>query len=195
MDLNCSDCECVTEPGPTLTWWMTCGDPVAGPHCMDPPPEGPPACTAEQTMDGACTEDRATCDSSPAEGCGGVLICAAEDPIDPIAGCPISRRRYKRDIEYLGASDLHSAHHELMSLPLASYRYRRGDPRTHLGFIMEDVEPSVAVDSDRGIVDLYSYTTMAVAALKVQEERIRALERELELLRAGRAVDAAPMCR
>ena len=37
----------------------------------------------------------------------------------------------------------------------------------------------MTVDSDRGQVDLYSYTSMAVAALQVQAKRIAELEAQL----------------
>jgi hypothetical protein len=73
---------------------------------------------------------------------------------------------------------------------LATYRYRDAGPadRAHLGFIIEDVEPSAAVDAERDQVDLYGYASMAVAALQVQARQIESLQAELFALR--RELDA-----
>ena len=179
--LNCLDCECVGEP-PTddLTWFTTCGDPVCAGHR----PSGLPECST-QTEGNACSSEGAQCDLVNA--CNSNLVCARTDPKLAPGGCPISRRRYKRDIEYLSPDDLNAALEELTSLPLARYRYREGGNREHLGFILEDVEPSVAVDAPRDRVDLYSYTSLAVAALQAQARRIEALEAEVQALRSTTA--------
>jgi hypothetical protein len=68
-------------------------------------------------------------------------------------------------------------------MPLATYHYR--DARglgPQLGFIIEDIEPSVAVSGDG--VNLYGYLSMAVAAIKVQQAQIESLRREVKELRA-----------
>jgi hypothetical protein len=52
-----------------------------------------------------------------------------------------------------------------------------------LGFIIDDVEPSVAIDPGRDMVDLYGYTSMAVAALQAQARDIEALKKEVARLR------------
>ncbi|MDH5671475.1 MAG: tail fiber domain-containing protein [Myxococcales bacterium] len=163
-----------------LTWYSSCGDPVCGPSPMDIPDLE--NCTSE-TEGSACTQEGASCD--PVAGCGVRLVCAASDPKTGPGGCPISRARFKRDIHYLGVSERQAYADELMSLPLATYSYRAdADGRPQLGFIIEDVEPSMSVDSSRDQVNLYGYTTMAVAALQVQAEQIEALSRELLLLRS-----------
>jgi len=117
------------------------------------------------------------------DDCNATYLCSLTDPRTD--GCPRSRRETKRDIRYLGSADVSRAHDLLMSVPLAAYRYRSGDPRERLGFIIEDVEPSVAVDDARDQVDLYGYASLAVAALQEQNRRIEALEREIAALRAN----------
>ena len=56
------------------------------------------------------------------------------------------------------------------------YRYKDGPERQHLGFIIEDVEPSPSVDSQHDQVDLYGYTSMAIAALQEQHHEIESLK-------------------
>ena len=189
--LNCLECECVGDPAVGLTWFTTCGDPV----CMGHRPSGLSECTTE-TVDNACGSEGAQCD--PVNECNANLICARTDPKLAPGGCPISRRRFKRDIEYLSPDDLESALNELRSLPLARYRYREGDGRQHLGFILEDAELSVAVDAPRDRVDLYSYASLAVAALQAQSRRIEHLEAEVQSLRLRSpnrsSEDAVPWC-
>jgi len=51
------------------------------------------------------------------------------------------------------------------------------------GFVIDDIEPSEAVDTGREMVDLYGYTSMAVAALQTQVRDIEALKREVADLR------------
>jgi hypothetical protein len=141
-----------------------------------------------------CDAQDAVCD--PGVGCGVKLRCTSE-PIDT-SNCPISSRRYKTGIDYLGASDLEQLARTLQSIKLATYHYKQQAPaeQKHLGFIIEDAPGSPAVFMDRDRVDLYGYASMAVAALQVQEGKIQALERELCALRARLpAADEAGMCR
>jgi uncharacterized small protein (DUF1192 family) len=80
-----------------------------------------------------------------------------------------------------------------MSLPLASYRYKdAAGAGPQLGFIIEDVEPSVAVSGDH--VNMYGYLSMAVAAIQEQQAQIAALQGELEQLRAQLPADVFPAC-
>jgi hypothetical protein len=130
-------------------------------------------CGETQQEGFACTSEGTLCD--PGDSCNANLVCATTDPT--LVGCPRSRRHLKKNIRYLSDADIEAAYREIMSLRLASYRYRADDRRRRLGFIMEDMEPSLAVDSERGIVDLYAYTSLAVAALKAQDRRITELER------------------
>jgi hypothetical protein len=63
-----------------------------------------------------------------------------------------------------------------MGVRLASYRYKV-EPETvpdHLGFIIDDQRTGTPmVQSNGGPVDLYGYTSMAVAALHVQEVALK----------------------
>jgi hypothetical protein len=167
------------EPTPPPRWFFTCGDPV----CSGPRPHpGVPACSG-QVPGQACPTVDATCD--PMDSCNRLIVCASSDPTERPGGCPISRARFKRDIAYLSEADLVRLHDELRRIPLVTFRYRAAGPhdRSRLGFVIEDVEPSLAVDAPQDSVDLYGYASMAVAALQVQAKQIESLKRELAALR------------
>jgi hypothetical protein len=180
----CMNGQCVitfTECPPVtgLKWFQGCGAPV----CRVPDvPTGAPLCDPAkgQKVGGSCTPEGATCD--PGGSCQGNLICATKDPRSP-AGCPISRAKYKQDIEYLSDGERAKLASDLQSIPLVRYRYKDGPEREHLGFIIEDVEPSPSVDSRRDQVDLYGYTSMAVAALQQQHAEIETLKAEIRSLK------------
>jgi hypothetical protein len=97
-----------------------------------------------------------------------------------------SRRSYKKNIEYLDAANLQRLHDDLLKFHLASYQYNTpgASPATHLGFIIDDVTPSPSVAANGNTVDLYGYTSMAVAAVQTQAHEIDALKHEVESLRA-----------
>jgi hypothetical protein len=84
----------------------------------------------------------------------------------------------------VGAAERSKLAEDVQSIPLVRYRYKDGPEREHLGFIIEDVEPSPGVDSQRDQVDLYGYTSMAVAAIQEQHREIEALKREIKELRS-----------
>jgi hypothetical protein len=67
---------------------------------------------------------------------------------------------------------------------LANYSYK-GDPsaRERLGFIIEDDPASPAVDEGKTQVDLYGYTSMLVAAMKIQSRKLEQQSAELTSLR------------
>jgi hypothetical protein len=180
---------CLSGGGGTggLQWYSTCGDPV----CQDPsPPTGQPACAAGVAEGNACTQSGALCDANL--GCGANLVCASSDPTQGVGGCPISRARYKKDIEYLDDSARARYHDELVRMPLASYLYKQNEGAgPQLGFIIDDIEPSVAVSGNH--VNMYGYLSMAVAAIQVQQTQIAELKRELSTLRAALDSQAA-MC-
>jgi hypothetical protein len=96
--------------------------------------------------------------------------------------CPISSRKFKRDIHYLSDDELRAIAAETLDTRLATYAYTSGDPSTHLGFIIEDAPGSAAVLRGERI-DLYAYASMAVATLKVQQAEIQELRREVEALK------------
>lgn len=157
-------------------WFTTCGAPVCQ-SGVDAGIAGLAPCTTEKAGQ-ACSPVGASCD--PHLGCNVALQCAASDPKSH--GCPISRQRFKEEIRYLGDADLTALERELMRFRIAKYRYKADPAREHLGFIIEDVEPSLAVDSARDQVDLYGYSTMAVAALQSQAREIAALRAEVRAL-------------
>lgn len=58
------------------------------------------------------------------------------------------------------------------------------DPsKERLGFMIDDNEGSAAVNAQRDLVDLYGYTSMAVATIQLQAQQINALEREVAEMR------------
>jgi hypothetical protein len=86
-------------------------------------------------------------------------------------------------VRYLDDAERRHLRDELMDFKLATWRYKDAPAdRRHLGFVIDDVEPSAAADRDH--VDLYGYASMAVAALQTQARQIDALEREVAALRA-----------
>jgi hypothetical protein len=159
-------------------WFLTCGDAVCTGYR---PPTGVPHCSNESPGE-ACPVEGAQCD--PGDACNRLLVCAARDP--RLAGCPISSRRFKSDVQYLTDAEREQCAREVDTIRLARYRYQ-GSDETRLGFVLEDDPPAAAVDRGRDMVDLYGYSSLAVAALQVHERRLEALEREVQELRAAQA--------
>jgi hypothetical protein len=165
---------------------MTCGDPVCRSDASPFDDPNIPNCNGKKLGD-ACQTQGELCDG--VASCGAKWICAASDPITRPGGCPISRARFKEQIEYLDAAQRRSYRDQLLRMPLASYRYRHApEAGPQLGFMIDDVEPSVAVSGDH--VNMYGYLSMAVAAIQEQQQQIEALQRELEKLRAHQAGEA-----
>jgi hypothetical protein len=157
-------------------WFSTCGDAICTGYR---PPTGVPRCT-DESPGMACPVEGAQCD--PGDECNRLIVCAARDP--RLAGCPISSRRFKRDVQYLTDAQREECARQVDTIRLARYRYQ-GSDETRLGFVLEDDPPAASVDRGRDMVDLYGYSSLAVAALQVHERRIEALERELRELRAA----------
>jgi hypothetical protein len=179
-------CDGVPMATPTpgeLRWYRACGPPVVA-FPGDACPPSVTRCTTER-LDDACSEPGAMCCEADSrctsDICNQGLICSSELP----RGCPISRARYKHDIQYLGRSRLEQLHRELLAIKLANFRYNgeASSAQPHLGFIIDDVEPSQCVDSVRDRVDLYGYLSMAVGAIQVQARQLEALQREIDALR------------
>ncbi len=165
-------------PAPELYWYSTCGDPVCSGYT--PPAGDIPLCT-DQKEGAPCTVEGEMCD--PQSYCNALMVCAAEDP--KAEGCPISRKAHKHGIQYLDRQAMSQVHDTLMEMKLATYHYN-GEPETapaRLGFIIDDNEESPAVLPSKERVDLYGYTSMAVAALQVQSEQIQALQREVATMK------------
>lgn len=171
--------------GGALQYYTTCGDPV----CMDSDagpniPPGGTVCTTEMAG-AACTTAGATC--WPADSaCGVQLICAESDPKDNPGGCPISRVSHKKNIEYLSEAEVASIADEARTMRLSSWHYKAENEssRRHVGFLIDDMPESIAVADSGERVDLYGYTSMAIAAVQVQDKRLGALEKELAAMRA-----------
>lgn len=167
-------CECVPPGGSLeLKLYYTCGDPVCRGHT---PVSTLPVCSDEMPGDD-CDEEGIVCD--PEDECNRRVTCATSDPQQAPGGCPISRRRYKRDIRYLDNAELGQYRDELLRMKLATWRYKHAAERERLGFIIDDNESSVAVDPQGDVVDLYGYTSLAVATIQLQAQQIEQLRREI----------------
>ena len=160
-----------------LQWYATCGDPACGGYNPDPDDL---ICTTEATGN-ACATAGAEC-AIPSYDCNVHLLCTGSDPA---VNCPISLAGFKREIRYLSAGERDEILDHLLATRLATYRYRSepdsAPPR--LGFIIDDRPDSQAVLPSGERVDLYGYTSMAVAAIQAQAAQIQALEQELARLR------------
>ena len=167
-------------------WFFSCGDPVCTGYR---PPTGVPRCTNE-SAGLACSVEGSRCD--PGDGCNRLLVCATSDP--RLAGCPISSRRFKRDVQYLTEAEREACARQVATIRLARYRYE-GSEEPRLGFVLEDDPPAAAVDRGRDMVDLYGYSSLAVATLQVQQRRIEALEREVGELREALGPPRKPAAR
>ncbi len=167
-------------------WWPSCGDPV----CSGWTPSGYPLCAGPLPGQG-CSNVGDVCD--PQSGCNELLYC---DTSNPFPGpCPISWRAAKTDISALTAADRRAVLDQVMGLELARYRYRdgvspEGKDKERLGILLDDVGDIPALRGDR--LDLYAFTSMAIAGLQAQQAEIDALRYEIELLRAERDRCAAP---
>jgi hypothetical protein len=176
-DLACECTNCSTG-GPVD---ICTGDPTW--HCAAP--NADPACPAGIPLLGsACSGEGKSC--TYACGSGGARVCKKGAWYAADGGpCPVSSRRAKRDIVYLTQAERRRIAEDLTRFKLATYEYR--DPalagRRHLGFIIEDVPGSPAVDRDGNMVDLYGYASMLVAAVQAQGEEIRKLKAELARLK------------
>lgn len=161
--------------------YESCGDPV----CQGWTPKGLPGCGSFVAGDNCpvALEGR-QCD--PGDACNTILQC---DSSDPFAGpCPISLRSAKHDIDYVSTDRRDDLAKDLMKFRLAEYTYN-DDPSgaRHLGFIIDDVGASPAVAPNGQRVDVYGYTTMAVAALQQQQQEIELLKAEIAALKAERS--------
>jgi hypothetical protein len=155
-------------------------------HCFD----GPAYCpTPRPRIGSSCSQEGAECATGAPVECGQSIIACKSGVWNVVnTACPVSTARAKTGIAYLSASDTDALHDDVMRIRLATYRYRSGDDATHLGFIIEDMPSgSPAVMRSREHVDLYGYTSMAVAALQKQDEKIAALERRIAELETARS--------
>jgi hypothetical protein len=164
---------------PATRLWSTCGDPVCRGYTGG---SGLPLCGAR--VEGDRCPPRAfgaMCD--PMDACNRMLECRRVRSPGP---CPISRAAYKQDIAYLLPGERAALAKRLLSFPLATWRYTADGAQgpVHTGFIIDDVEGSAAVAPDGEHVDLYGYTSMAVALLQEQQVQLDQAQRDLGALRA-----------
>jgi hypothetical protein len=148
---------------------------------IDPDESGGLApCTTEKAGQ-PCTTPGAECDAG--FGCNARLRCTDRNPRFP--SCPISARAAKREIAYVTPEEARRLYDELTQLRLATYRYRNESPdaERRLGFIIDDTAMSPAVAPDRSMVDLYGFTSMAVAAIQEQRREIDHLKQQMRALR------------
>ncbi len=175
-------CE-TADVGERGRWQYTCGDPVCRGYQPTP---GVPACTGQRSGD-TCPVLDERCD--PVDDCNRLLVCTTDPP--PPVPCPISRRDAKRDIRYLTPEDLARHARELRAIRLATYRYRHAPVSStpRLGFVIDDGAPPPCLEPGGDRVDLYGYTSLAVATLQVQAREIEVLRSEVAALRreVGRA--------
>ena len=171
---------CESDPSPTPRFFYTCGDPVCRGHV---PPANMPPCASTQTAGQACGPEGLTCD--PSDACNRRLLCSRDDPTLQPGGCPISLASWKKDIRYVDEAERRRQHDAVVDLPLATWRYASEDAGAplRLGFLIDDVGAAPCVHPSGQRVDLYGYTSMAVAALQVQAREIEALRAEVAALR------------
>jgi hypothetical protein len=171
---------CGNDPSPPPRFFFTCGDPVCRGHV---PSENIAACAPAQAVGGMCGPEGETCD--PSDACNRRLLCSREDPTLQPGGCPISLASWKKDIRYLDETEKRRQHDAVMRMPLATWRYATedGGAPLRLGFLIDDVGDAPCVQPSGQRVDLYGFTSMAVAAVQVQAQEIDALRSELAALR------------
>lgn len=159
------------------------------------------ACIPSPTCTGGACPDALVCSTEPGSGAEG--RCCPEGttfvanpssfmgccPDGDLCGCqegncPISRRQWKTDVRYLEQADVERLARELEAVRLATYRYRTdASGHTQLGFIIDDGVPAFGIAADQQHVDLYGYTSLAVAALQAQARELDALRSEVKALR------------
>lgn len=148
-----------------------------------------PSLLAQQGLGGAVQRGQANAaakkaqDTQTATAAGSAAAAIASAVI--IAAAQSSRAAYKHDIEPVSDMALDILADHLDDMPLSVFKYN-GEEHPRLGLIIEDVEEKVPfiLTADGNAVDLYSYASMAVAALKVQKKTITTLEARLAALEA-----------
>jgi hypothetical protein len=175
-DLSCQCTNCSTGPVSLCTGSPTwhCEAPNADSTC----PEGMPL------LGTACTTEGKTCTYACGTSNGRTCKQGAWYSTDG-GPCPKSSRRAKKDIVYLNAIERQRIAGDVARLRLATYEYRDRAlaGKRHLGFIIEDVPGSPAVDRDGSMVDLYGYASMLVAAFQEQSLQIADLKAEIARLK------------
>lgn len=166
-----------TNPCPSGTYCLISNGPTqVDLGCTTIPPEcnGTPSC--------ACMAD---CFCPP----GGFNKCIQGQGSLSCDNGTVSRREFKKDIDYVSDAERAELARQALEIPLARYRYKT-DPDTqskHLGFIIDDQpQASPAVATDATHVDLYGYASMLVATVQEQQKQIDELKKQVDQLRDRR---------
>lgn len=91
----------------------------------------------------------------------------------------------KRDIHYLDETSRNQVGQMVLDMPLATWNYKSDslDTPQRLGFMIDDIEPSFAVQDQIGnSVNTYGFISMATAAIQMQQEQIQELQKAIEAL-------------
>jgi hypothetical protein len=173
----------------------TCGETCTSGACRANACVDSPACTGETCGDGMACSDMGgqgrccptgttfTANISSFFGCcPDTDFCGCKD-----GACPISRVEHKRDIAAVTDDELARLTELLLATPLFTWRYEDAPEASRFGFLIDESAPPFSVLPDGERVDLYGYTSLAVAALKrlkadndTLRERLERLERRLD---------------
>ena len=174
-------CSCAVYCGPQYPLGHACdaGTPTTW-HCEGGGGMGCP--DGRPRIGSACATDQQACSYGDCNSIG--VVCQSGTWHSALHGCPISTRHYKEGIHYLSVDERRAAAAEALDTQLATYQYTIGDRDPRLGFIIEDQpEQSHSVVHGKDRVDLYGYTSSTLAAVQVQQEEIRELQRLVQDLK------------
>lgn len=154
-----------------------------GLNCLSCPAGGPSSnyvCSTTCKSNAECTDPaRPKCNMALGAEEG---ICTAND-FACLWGA-VSTRKLKDEIAYLSDEEIVALARQALAIKLASYHYKTDKTgKKNLGYILEDAPNAPSSDLTKSQVDLYAYASMVLAATKVQEKRIDALEKEMSKLR------------
>lgn len=154
------------------------------------------ACVASPTCEGETCGETMACSQMGGQGrccptgtaytanissffgcCPDTDLCGCQD-----GECPISRVEHKHDIAEVSDDELFRLGEALLATPLYTWHYEDDPGVTRFGFLIDESAPTFAVLPDGERVDLYGYTSLAVAALKRQKAVIESLETRLDRL-------------
>jgi hypothetical protein len=147
---------------------------------------------SEAGIGAACLSADAFPDGTPC----GVITCGTADwgcdCVDgAVSACACefitSTVRAKRDVAYVDVAAEERLRAELLSIRLATYRYKPGfasGEGVHLGFIIEDMPAGSPAVASPAHVDLYGFVSMAVATIKAQQRELDLLRKRLARLEA-----------
>lgn len=154
-----------------------------GLSCVSCPAGGPSnnyVCSTSCKSNAQCTDSARPKCNMPLGAEEG--ICTAND--FPCLWGAVSSRKLKDEIAYLSDEEIVALARQALAIKLASYHYKNDkSEKKNLGYILEDAPQAASSDMTKGQVDLYAYASMVLAATKVQEKRIDALEKEMAKLR------------